>query len=119
VLSRQLLDELRLRNDFARLAARARSKQELLEAHGLDHADADDHHLAPPAVVRAWFFERRLAQPLPDDIDEIARELGFADRADFDRALRREWLYCQHRNSGAPHDASDCREDGDTRKGCV
>ena len=35
----QLLDELRLRNDFTRFAERARSKQEFLEAHGLDHPD--------------------------------------------------------------------------------
>ena len=95
----QLLDELRLRNDFCRFAERARSKQEFLEAHGLDHPDTGDAHLAPPAVVRAWYFERRLHQPLPDDIDAAARELGFADRADFDRALRREWLYSNREES--------------------
>jgi hypothetical protein len=94
----QLLDELRLRNDFVRLAERARSKQEFLEAHGLDHPDPDDPHLAPLALVRAWYFERRLGQPAPDDIDAAARAFGFADRADFDRALRRDWLYCQHKN---------------------
>jgi hypothetical protein len=44
-------------------------------------------------ALRAWYFERRLGRPLPDDIDAAARELGFADRADLDRALRREWLY--------------------------
>jgi hypothetical protein len=93
-LPRYLLDELRLRNDFPRLAERARSKQDFLAAHGVDHPDSDDPHLPPPAVARAWFFERRLGQPLPDHIDAAARDLGFADRADFDRALRREWLYC-------------------------
>ena len=49
--------------------------------------------------MRAWYFERRLDQPLPDDIDAAARELGFADRADFDRALRREWLYTNREES--------------------
>jgi hypothetical protein len=93
-LPAQLLDELRLRNDFCRFAERARGKREFLEAHGLDHPDPGDPHLAPPAVVRVWYFERRVGQPLPDDIDAAARELGFADRAEFDRALRREWLYC-------------------------
>jgi hypothetical protein len=88
-----LLDELRLRNDFARLAARARSKQAFLEADGLDHAGADGLQAAPLAALRAWYFERRLGQSLPDDINAAARELGFANRADFDRALRREWLY--------------------------
>jgi hypothetical protein len=98
-LPAQLLDELRLRNEFTRFAERARGKHEFLEAHGLDHPDPDDPYLAPPAVVRAWYFERRLNQPLPDDIDAAARALGFADRADFDRALRREWLYCNRGES--------------------
>jgi hypothetical protein len=90
-----LLDELRLRNDFARFAARARSKQALLEERGLDQPGSDGPRMAPPAVLRAWYFGKRLGQPIPDDIDAAARELGFADRTDFDRALRREWLYCR------------------------
>jgi hypothetical protein len=108
-MSGQLLDELRLCNDFCRFAERARSKQDFLEAHGLDHPDTDDPHLPPPAVTRAWYFERRLRQPLPDDIDAAARELGFADRADFDRALRREWLFSRHRNTPGEGDASIAR----------
>jgi hypothetical protein len=98
-LPAQLLDELRLRDEFTRFAERARGKHDFLEAHGLDHPDPDDPHLAPPAVVRAWYFERRLGQPLPDDIDAAARALGFAHRAEFDRALRREWLYCHRGES--------------------
>jgi hypothetical protein len=98
-MSGQLLDELRLRNDFSRFAERARSKQEFLEAHGLDHPDTDDSHLPPPAVTRAWYFEQLLGQPLPDDVDAAARELGFVDRADFDRALRREWLYSRAKSA--------------------
>jgi hypothetical protein len=94
-----LLDELRLRNDFERFSARARDKQQILEAQGLDHPRADAQ-LAPPAVLRAWYFEQRLGRPLPDDIDAAARELGFERRADFDRALRREWLYCAQKNAG-------------------
>ena len=90
-----VLDELRLRNDFARFAERARSKQELLEAQGLDHPRVDGAHLPPAAALRPWYFEQRLSRPLPDDIDAAARELGFPDRADLDRALRREWLYCK------------------------
>jgi len=92
-LPAHLLDELRLRNHFARLAARARDKEEFLASLGMEHPAADGPRLAPSAAVRAWFFERRLGQSLPDDIDAAAREFGFADGADFDRALRREWLY--------------------------
>jgi hypothetical protein len=93
-----LLDELRLRDDFTRLAARARSKQEFLEAQGLDDPGADP--LAPQATLRIWYFEQRLGRALPDDLDAAVRDLGFADRADFDRALRREWLYSRERNAG-------------------
>ena len=91
-LRHALLDELRLRDEFARLAARARDKQAALEAEGMDHPTLDDRPAAPPRL-RVWYFEQRLGRPLPDDIDAAARELGFADRTDLDRALRREWVY--------------------------
>lgn len=94
-----LLDELRLRNDFTRLAERARDKQVWLDRQGLDHPGTEDARLAPLAAVRAWYFEQRLGRPLPDDIDAAASELGFDDRADFDRALRREWLYSRERDA--------------------
>jgi hypothetical protein len=93
-----LLDELRLRDEFARLAARAHDKQAALEAQGIDHPTLDDRPAAPPRLG-AWYFEQRLGRPLPDDIDAAARDLGFADRTDLDRALRREWLYCTPRRS--------------------
>jgi hypothetical protein len=91
-----LLDELRLRDHFTRFAERARDKQVLLEGQGLDHPGADGAQ-SPAAALRAWYFEQCLNRPLPDDIDAAARELGFANRADLDRALRREWLYCRAR----------------------
>ena len=90
-----------MRDEFARLAARARDKQAALEAEGMDHPTLDDRPAAPPRL-RAWYFEQRLGQPLPDDIDAAARELGFVDRADLDRALRREWLYSHQREGGGP-----------------
>jgi hypothetical protein len=99
-LREALLDELRLRDDFSRFAERARSKQEFLESKGLDHPRADGPGLAPPAALRAWYFEQRLGRPLPNDADAAAREVGFADRADFDHALRREWLYSRKKSAG-------------------
>jgi hypothetical protein len=97
-LSNALLDELRLRDEFTRFAARARDKQAALEAYGMGDPIVADAQVAP-AALRAWYFERRLGRPLPDDIDAAARELGFADRTEFDRALRREWLYCTRMES--------------------
>jgi hypothetical protein len=88
----RLLDELRLRNDYVRLAQRARGKQDRLRALGLEQPRPEDAGVMP-AQLLAWYFEGRLGQPVPDDIEASARELGFADRAEFHRVLLREWLY--------------------------
>ena len=101
----RLLDELRLRGDYARLAARGRDKQERLAAQGLDQAQAEDVGVVP-AQVLAWYFEGRLGRPLPDDIEAAARELGFEGRTDLYRALLREYLYC----SGCVHAVERDRE---------
>jgi hypothetical protein len=88
----QLLDELRLRDDYGRFAGRARRKQDRLRALGLDHPTPQDAGVTS-AQLLAWYFEGRLGQPLPDDVEAAARELGFANRAELYRALLREWLY--------------------------
>ncbi len=87
-LERHLLDELRLSGDYERLAARADSKRAALAAPDAELARS------PTAIeFRLWFFAERLRRPLPDDMDSLARELGFEKLADFDSALRREWIY--------------------------
>ena len=43
--------------------------------------------------LRLWYFEQRLRLAPPDDVEDFARRLGFADAADFDAALLRERLY--------------------------
>jgi hypothetical protein len=96
----RLLDEIRLRNDYARFARRARGKQELLHGLGLEQPRPEDAGVMP-AQLLAWYFEGRLGQPIPDDIEAAARELGFADRAGLHRALLREWLYCRAEHRGA------------------
>jgi hypothetical protein len=91
-LDRHLLDELRLSGAYERLAERARQKKNVLAAHGVDGVEG----AAPgpsAAALRLWFFEQRLGRPVPDNIEAFARELGFVDLAEFDGALRREWLY--------------------------
>jgi hypothetical protein len=111
-----LLDELRLRNDYGRLAERARCKQDLLCALGLDHPTPEDLGVLPVQLL-AWHCKTRLGQPLPDDVDAAARELGFEDQAELYRALLREWLYCreEHRSSEPP----GARPAGSLRrKGC-
>ena len=70
-----------------------KDKQDRLKARGLDHPRPEDAGVVA-AQVLAWYFEQRLARPLPDDIDAAAREFGFEDRDEFYRALLREYLDC-------------------------
>ena len=105
----QLLNELRLRNDYVRFAARARRKQGLLRALGEEPTPEDVGIV--PAQLLAWHFEARLGQPVPDDIEAAARDLGFADRGDLQQALLREWLYCRAEDTGcAPRPEGAARQ---------
>ena len=90
-LEPRILDELRLSGAYERLVERARRKSDLLAAMPAGRAGAPS---APQALaLRLWYFEHRLRRPLPDDVEDFARRLGFADVADFDAALLRERLY--------------------------
>jgi hypothetical protein len=98
-----LVDELRLSGDYARLSERARNKQEAVAAT----AQADNRGPSPGikrAALRLWFFETLLHRSMPDDIEEIVKQLGFADVAALDAALHREWLYreARHRDDSPP-----------------
>ena len=92
----RLLDELRLRGDHGRFARRARDKHDRLAARGLDHPQPEDAGVVA-AQVLAWYFERRLGRPLPDDIEAAAHAFGFEDRKEFYRAVLREYLDCSGR----------------------
>ena len=85
-----LLDELRLRGEYARYAERAQAKQRSLVAAGLFEDETDD-----PTKLRLvlWYFEKRLGIPVPDDIARYAAEVGFSDVESFYRALWREWIH--------------------------
>jgi hypothetical protein len=99
-LAHDLLDQLRLDGDYGRLLARARDKQAVLAAAGRDDVTPEDCGLTPIALV-AWYFERRLARPMPDDLQAYARRLTLPQLADFYRLLAREWLYSARGQVGA------------------
>ncbi len=86
-LEPHILNELRLSGAYERLVERARRKSDALS--GRAGAPSASQTLA----LRLWYFEHRLRRPLPDDVEDFARRLGFADVADFDAALLRERLY--------------------------
>jgi len=91
-IGRHLLDQLRLDGRYQQLAERAIAKQSLLDKIGQTKPDIADFSLSPPQL-RAWYFEQRRRQPIPEDLERYARGIGFKDRQSFDQALRREYLY--------------------------
>ena len=90
-LEHHILDELRLSGAYERLVERARRKSDALAA--MPAARAGGPSASQALALRLWYFEHRLRWPLPDDVEDFARRLGFADVADFDAALLRERLY--------------------------
>lgn len=89
-IERHVLDHLRLSGGYARLAARARDKRGALAAADLTEPEPEG---SITMMLLAWYFERRLGEPVPDDVDAYAAELGFASTSAFCRALLREYLY--------------------------
>ena len=85
-----LLDDLRVRGEYARYAARARAKQRTLATVGLHEDEPDDR---TKLQVTLWYFEKRLGLPVPDDIARHAADVGFSDIESFYRALWREWIH--------------------------
>jgi hypothetical protein len=83
-----LVDELRLDGAYERLAERARKKSDALGA--LEASPKNGFPESHAIVLRLWFFEERLGQPLPDNLEDSARRLGFANAASLDAALQRE-----------------------------
>ena len=95
-IGRHLLDHLRLDDRYRPLAERAAAKQAFLDKMGQAEPDVAGFPLSPPEL-RAWYFEQRRGEPMPDDLDRYARRIGFEDRQRFDQALRREYLYVTSR----------------------
>jgi hypothetical protein len=87
-----IIDQLRVSGDYPRLMARARDKQQSLAARGLEDAGASDAGLDLDELVR-WYFEERLGQSVPDDLNEYCRTYGIESRAALERALGREFCY--------------------------
>jgi hypothetical protein len=83
-----LLDDLRLKGEYAQLVARARAK---LDDDGLPGIAPDGQ-----AAIE-WYFAQRRGTAVPDDLASYARSCGFADEQAFRTAVRREYEYVYHR----------------------
>jgi hypothetical protein len=91
-LGRLLPAHLRLSGEYAALDARARDKQRVLAARGLDNpglsdAGMDEHQLWQ------WYFEQHLERQAPSDLPAYARSIGFGNEHEMQRAVLRELCY--------------------------
>jgi hypothetical protein len=90
-LKQGLVGHLRLSGAYERLIERARHKEHVVASLV---AQGGTPESGPGTVqLRLWFFEQRLGMPMPADITGFVGDLGFAELADFDGAIFREWLY--------------------------
>ncbi len=89
-LDTQLLSELRRSDQYTQLRDRAVSKAEQSLPTGQSGVDR--------LRVLMWYFESRLDQTVPDDLDSYAVALGLAGRDAFYEMIEAEFLYC-HRGA--------------------
>ncbi|MCA0928200.1 TfuA-like protein [Ruegeria profundi] len=95
-LQTQLLSELRRTDQYSNLRDRAANKHGSVRPIGSPGVDR----------LRAlmWYFEYRLDQEVPDDLDAYAQALGLAGRDALFELIKAEFLYC---NKGADAGAAE------------
>lgn len=89
---RQLDVELRLRGISSELRRRAGDKQRLMTAKGLERPDLDGTGLDESELL-AWFFEKRLGEPVPEDLHGYAQDLDLEGADVLRRLILQEYLY--------------------------
>lgn len=89
LIDEHLLITLRTRGLYQHIASRGLRKKKLLATCSDEQAASN---MSTIDLV-AWYCEVRLECPLPDDIDEFALQLGFANSHEFHRVILREFLY--------------------------
>jgi hypothetical protein len=93
-VDRHVVDELRLSADYAAVCGRARKKQALLAAQGLETPTLEDAGMDAPALL-SWYFENRLGCPVPVDLDAYLGRVGLVDREALEREALRELIYAR------------------------
>jgi hypothetical protein len=86
-----LIDYLRWSGALERLAVRARRKDEVLGAVGMDAPTIKDTGADPSVVYERWFEANGMTQPA--DVDTWARESGYGDVHRFRRMMLRELVF--------------------------
>ncbi len=92
-----LLNDLRLHGEYARLVTRARAKLDYEKLPGAQERAAADIARSEQAAIR-WYFAKRRGTTVPDDLARYAQSCGFPDEQAFGKAVRYEYQYsCGHR----------------------
>jgi hypothetical protein len=88
-------DFLRVTGEYTKILERARSKQRTLKAAGVWEPSLSETDLAEEELWR-WYFEERLARPVPSDVAQFAKAIGYLDVETFQRDVLREfWYVCR------------------------
>ncbi|WNG37766.1 hypothetical protein F0U61_31820 [Archangium violaceum] len=93
---RHLPDHLRATGEYGSLLERARDKERVLAARGLEQPLLADAGVTEAELWR-WFFEQRLGRPVPGSLEQYARDNGFANVDVLRRAVLRERCYAVSR----------------------
>jgi len=96
---RHLPEQLRTTGEYGPLWERARDKERVLAALGLERPLLAEAGLTEAELWR-WFFEQQRGQPVPERLEQYARDSGFASVDALRRAVLRE--HCYARASRAP-----------------
>ncbi|WP_424831938.1 TfuA-like protein [Ruegeria sp.] len=89
-LSTPLLTELRQNGSYNALRDRAARKAKTLSEQAGTNGPSIDR-----LQVMIWYFETRLDQTVPDDLESYAVSLGLAGRDAFYELIEAEFLFCQ------------------------
>lgn len=95
-LDTALLAELRHDGHYRTLRDRARRKADHIG--GLDHANCDMNRTQ--ALI--WYFETRLDQAVPDDLESHAIALGLEGRKAFVDLIEAEFMFCHAEGEPGP-----------------
>ncbi|SHF98438.1 hypothetical protein SAMN05443144_11675 [Fodinibius roseus] len=92
----QIPDYLRLHGLYSELCERAKSKQRLLESHGLENPQLAEVGLTEESLIK-WYFDERLNHPIVEDIKQYTKGIGIEDLDEFIRMALREFCFLKYK----------------------
>jgi hypothetical protein len=96
------LQELKAQDRYSDLRERATDKQAKLEHMGMQNAQPEDLGRSP-LELRAWFFEGRLNQSMPENLTEYLDQLSIPHTEAFYALLAREVIYLDMKTKQEDH----------------